>query len=395
MVIIKNGRVVTAEAVLENHDVVVEDRRIAAVEPSSRDGRPPGCEIIDAAGGYVLPGFIDIHSDYIEHVAVPRPTSVMDLHLSLREAERELITHGVTTMYHSLALYDFSEFLPSPIRSPENTRKLIEVIEASHAEARLIRNRFHARFEVDNLGRIEELEGYIRSATVHLVSFMDHTPGQGQYRNMDVYRQTLKAYQGVADSEVERIIRRSQSRPKLTPEQIGSIVRLAREHSIAAASHDDDTLEKLATVKAAGVAISEFPTTLEVARQARADGLHTVAGAPNVLKGGSHSGNLSATDAVLDGSVDILCSDYYPAALLHAVFLLHRRWAVDLPAAVRLVTLNPAKAVLVDDTLGSLTPGKRADILVVDTLEDGFPVVTRALVDGRTVFESRYRGGAT
>jgi alpha-D-ribose 1-methylphosphonate 5-triphosphate diphosphatase len=116
-----------------------------------------------------------------------------------------------------------------------------------------------------------------------------------------------------------------------------------------------------------------------------------VAGAPNVLKGGSHSGNLSATEAVLDGSVDILCSDYYPAALLHAVFLLHRRWDVGLPAAVRLVTLNPAKAVLVDHNVGSLAPGKRADILIVDTLGDGFPVVSRALVDGRTVFESRYR----
>ena len=390
--VITNGKIVTPDEIVTGHELVIADSRIESIRPAGAPTGPNGSsEYIDARGGYVIPGLIDVHADYIEHMAAPRPLSVMDLSLSLREAERELITHGITTMFHSLSMYSFSEFGQSPLRTPENTQRLIELIDTTHRQPHLIRHRFHARFEIDNLDRVEELVSYIKRRVVHLISFMDHTPGQGQYRNLEIYRDTLKSYRNISDDEVDRIITISRSREKLTIDAISELTGLALDHSIAVASHDDDSVEKLDLIESLGTTISEFPTTLEVAREARSRGLHTVAGAPNVLLGGSHSGNLSAAEAILDGAVDVLCSDYYPAALLHAVFFMHRNHGLPLPDMVRLVTRNPAEAVLMGQEYGSLEVGKKADVLVVQQIDDGFPAVTDGVVDGTRVFSTSYR----
>ncbi len=388
--ILTNGRIVTPDAILEGYDLVIRDGAIKALQRTATTSGSDA-EGIDAAGAYILPGLIDIHADYIEHMAAPRPTSIVDFRLALREAERELITHGITTMFHSLSLYDFTEFGSPRIRSPENTRRLIDLIAGFHTDHHILHHCFHARFEIDNLSRIEELEEYIREGRVHLISFMDHTPGQGQYRNLEIYRKTLKGYRNVSDEEVDRIIAHSQGREKLTVEAIGRLTALARDHGIAVASHDDDSLEKLVLVQSFGTTISEFPITLDVAKTAREKGLHTVAGAPNVLMGGSHSGNLSAAEAILAHAVDILCSDYYPAAMLHAPFQMHYRYGLPLPEMVRLVTANPARAVLIDDRTGSLETGKRADVLVVNVLEDRTPAVAHAVVNGEIVYRGIYR----
>jgi alpha-D-ribose 1-methylphosphonate 5-triphosphate diphosphatase len=388
---ITNCSVVTEDEVLEDHEIVVESGRIVALQPSKSESiEDPG--VIDAGGAYLIPGLIDVHADYIEHMAAPRPTAIMDFGLAIREAERELVAHGITTMFHSLAMYDFTEFAPSPMRAPEHTRALIKEIAETQSRPHLIRHRFHARFEVDNLGRVDELKSYITNHTVHLLSFMDHTPGQGQYRDLELYRKTLKAYRNISDDELVRVIEVSQSREKLTLEALSELAALAGEHGIAVASHDDDSIGKLDIVESIGASISEFPITLEVARAARERGLHTVAGAPNVLLGGSHSGNLSAAEAVADGSVDVLCSDYYPAALLHAVFQLHREHGLPLYETVRLVTANPARAVNVGSDLGSIAVGKIADLLIVEQV-DGTPAVRVALVGGNIVYQSNYRDG--
>jgi alpha-D-ribose 1-methylphosphonate 5-triphosphate diphosphatase len=388
--ILTGGRIITPREVVENHALLIRNERIIDLVPAELVSEA-AAEVIDVDGAYIMPGIIDIHADYIEHMAAPRPTSMMDFRLALRESERELITHGVTTMYHSLAIYDFTEFMPSPVRHPDHTRRLIGLIDSTRHSEHLIRHRFHARFEIDNLNRVAELEEYIREGTVHLISFMDHTPGQGQYRNLEIYRKTLKGYRNLSDHEVDAIILKSKSREKLTLHAIAELAQLAAEHGIAVASHDDDSLEKLTLVRGFGATISEFPITLEVALAARELGMHAVAGAPNVLLGGSHSGNLSAAEAVLAGAVDVLCSDYYPASLLHAVFQLHHEQGHYLPDMVNLVTRNPAAAVLADEELGSVEAGKRADLLIVDLLEDGTPAVTGAFVDGVYVYSSVYR----
>jgi len=391
MLIVTNGKIVTEHMILDSRDLLIRDELIVAIVPSGTVEAGPDDEIIDAHGGYVSPGFIDVHSDYIEHMSAPRPSTLMDFSLSLHEFERELIGHGITTMFHSLSIYRKALFSEKPIRNADNVRKFADLIEQSHGRKHLVRHRFHARFELDNLDRTDELMDYIKGKKVHLVSFMDHTPGQGQYRDLEMYRKTLKGYQNLSEDELDDIIKDSQTAKKLTLDAIQELAAAALENGIAIASHDDDTTEKISLIKGLGATISEFPITMEVARDAKEQGLHTIAGAPNILLGGSHAGNLSAAEAVRDGCIDILCSDYYPSAMLHAVFILHEQYGLGLADMFSLVTINPARAVHMDSFTGSIEPGKRADILIIEKIENGFPSVTCAIVDGKRVFTTSYR----
>lgn len=391
MTIIDNGIIVAPEGLLEGWSILLEGDRILGLELTEAANHSSPDERLNAAGAYIMPGFIDIHADYIEHMAAPRPTSLMNFSLALRESERELAAHGITTMFHSLSFYKDGDFGHNPIRRPENTARLMELVHQSHSRQHLIRHRFHARFEIDNTDRVEELTRYLREGKINLLSFMDHTPGQGQFRDLEIYRNTLKGYRSLSESELDALITDIQARERLTIEDIAELAGIAIEHGVAVASHDDDTKEKVALVKAFGTGISEFPITLEIAREARNIGMHTVAGAPNVLLGGSHSGNLSAAEAIRDGAVDILCSDYYPAAILHAIFVMHREHGLPLHELVKLATINAAQAVGMGKDFGSIEAGKKADLLIVDQLEDHFPVVTSVLVDGRLILQTSYR----
>ena len=416
--IIRGGTVVCADRVLPDCDVVVIDGRIAAIEPvgaSDFDAQPDATmgvlPVVDARGAYVVPGLIDIHSDYVENVASPRPSVVMDLSTSLYKADRELVSHGVTTIFHSLSVYGAHVFDHKPIRDFGNVSALIDRVAALRAgEERdhLIRHRLHMRVELDSVDLYDDIESFLRSGKVDLVSFMDHTPGQGQYRDLLVFGDTLKGYRDVSDEDVRDIVRQQQESQKLTYAQITALASVARERGVSIASHDDDSEDKLAFMDGLEATISEFPISLDIARAARASGMHTIAGAPNVMLGHSHSGNLSAREAVQAGAIDVLCSDYYPAALLDAVFTLRDQCGLDIAKAFALVTINPAKAAGIADEVGSIAVGKRADVLLVREISCGegsgehpvagpdsrvartMPVVTRAFVGGRSVFRSHY-----
>ena len=416
--IIRGGTVVCADRVLPDCDVVVIDGRIAAIEPvgaSDFDAQPDATmgvlPVVDARGAYVVPGLIDIHSDYVENVASPRPSVVMDLSTSLYKADRELVSHGVTTIFHSLSVYGAHVFDHKPIREFGNVSALIDRVAALRAgEERdhLIRHRLHMRVELDSVDLYDDIESFLRSGKVDLVSFMDHTPGQGQYRDLLVFGDTLKGYRDVSDEDVRDIVRQQQESQKLTYAQITALASVARERGVSIASHDDDSEDKLAFMDGLEATISEFPISLDIARAARARGMHTIAGAPNVMLGHSHSGNLSAREAVQAGAIDVLCSDYYPAALLDAVFTLRDQCGLDIAKAFALVTINPAKAAGIADEVGSIAVGKRADVLLVREISCGegsgehpvagpdsrvartMPVVTRAFVGGRSVFRSHY-----
>ncbi|AWP27117.1 phosphonate metabolism protein PhnM [Paenibacillus sp. Cedars] len=391
MYLITGGKIITEEAILEGFDLLIAGNRIEKVVKQGEFNPDETIQVIDAEGGYISPGFIDLHSDYIEHMAAPRPTSLMDFHLSVRETEKELITHGITTMYHSLSLFKDTEYAYKPIRETENVKQLIDIIDKTHHSKHLVRHRFHARLEIDNVEEIANLKAFIAEKKVHLLSFMDHTPGQGQYRNLEIYRATVKGYSNKSDEEIAQILERHQQKEKLTIDGIRELAQFAREHQITIASHDDDSLEKLELVQSFGAVISEFPITLEIALKAKENGMFTIAGAPNVLLGGSHSGNLSAPEAIRAGSIDILCSDYYPAALLHAVFEMNRKHGMDLVEMFKLVTLNPAKAIKLDHELGSIREGKTADLLIIEKIEPNFPVITAVFVDGRLIQKTNYR----
>lgn len=397
-----NGMLILPDKLLCGYAMIVQDGIIQKICPelevrSAGRANPenrgiPDMEYIDLRGRYVLPGFIDIHSDYIEGIIQPRPSSMMDFESSIYEAERHLISHGITTIYHSLSLvkekYDFERL---SVRNRENVDRLVKILKVFDHQAHLIHNRFHARYELDNPELFEYLEGLLKEGYVQELSFMDHTPGQGQYRDLEIYTDSLKQWKGIkSDEEFERFIEESRNKPMVTHEMLLKLAGLAADMGIPLASHDDDSTGKLDFIeKEYKVNISEFPITMEVAKKAHDDGLWVVAGAPNVMLGGSHAGNLNAEEAIRAGHVDILCSDYYPPAMLQAVFRLWKNGAVKLFDAVKMVSLNPAKAVKIDEEYGSLEEGKRADILVVNVIE-GHPSVERCYVDGEMVLQFQY-----
>ena len=388
--IIINSSVITATEILHDFAVVVNGDTIEKLIPMSEVRLKDYDKVINAKGGYVTAGFIDIHSDYIEGIIAPRPTTIMDFNIGIKESERILSSHGITTMFHSLSIYKEDLFGHKPVRQPDNVDKLIHAIHRTHTEKHLIRHRMHARFELDALEMLDTIKEHIKEDRIHLLSFMDHTPGQGQYRDIESYRHTMKGYQDLSDDEINAQIAVKKKLSRLSVEEMEELSELARSKGIAVASHDDDTTEKIDFNETLKTAISEFPITMEVAKYAHNKGMLTLAGAPNIMLGGSHSGNLNAKDAIMEDCISILCSDYYPAAMLHSVFKLHREADYPLVEGFKLITLNPAKAVRMDNEIGSIEPGKKADLNIIRLFDD-YPTITECIVNGKVVSQYHYR----
>ena len=388
MIAIKNGRIVQPDRILDGKVLVIDGDRIHSIA----DEIPPADRVIDAHGRYITPGFFDVHSDKIEQFILPRPTAQFDFELALKECERELLHLGITTIYHSFSLLKDELFGKSPLRTRENVEKMAALIRDIHDRNHLIHHRFHLRIEIDNLDAYDIAKAMIEEGLAHEISFMDHSPGQGQYRNLAIYKETIGKYHGREIEELgfEKVLEMQRNKETLSFAQLRELCALAHEKGIAVASHDDDTPEKLEINREIGVDISEFPINLEAAKYARDLGFATVVGAPNILLGGSHSGNMSAAEAIQAGCADILCSDYYPPAILHSIFAMHLKHGVPLPEMVKKATLNPAKAMGLGEAYGSIEPGKKADLLVIGIL-DGYPVITHVLVDGRTTSRVEYR----
>lgn len=383
-----NGKIVLEDRVLENYDIIIENDAIFDICPKETIYQE-AMEIFDAYGGYVTPGFIDVHSDYIEKMAAPRKTSVMDMELAVYEFEKECCTHGITTMFHSVSMLEGE--LSTPMRLPENVKALADIIEKSHSQLHLIHHRFHMRFEIDNLGQFDLMKNYLNQGRVHLISFMDHTPGQGQYRDIEIYKTLyLRDTGNKSEEELDMIVNERMQNQKLTWDKIQEAADIVKARGIAIASHDDDTIEKLDIVQTIGANISEFPITLEVAHEAKKRGMYTVVGAPNILLGGSHSGNLSAREAIEQGCADVLCSDYYPSALLHTIFMMVE-FGQRLEDMVAKVTINPARATKIDKITGSIEKGKKADLLIITELPNKLPAITHVFVDGKLIQKNHYR----
>ncbi len=388
MIAIKNGRIVTPTEIIEGKTILIED---SMIEDICEYKGQADCEI-DAKGQYIIPGFIDVHSDKIEQFILPRPTAQIDFELALKECERELLNLGITTIYHSLSLYKDEFFGKSPLRTKENVRKMADLIRDIHNKSHLIHHRLHLRIEIDNLEAYEIVKTMIEENMVHEISFMNHTPGQGQYNDFEMYQEAVVKYHGkeVEEGGIEAVLDYHRNKEMLSVEQLKELSKLAHERNITVASHDDDTEGKLRMNQEIGVDISEFPITKEAAELAHTMGYYTVVGAPNVLLGGSHSGNLSAAQAIQAQVADIICSDYFPQAILHSIFIMAKQYGCSLPYVVNMATLNPAKAMRIDKKYGSIEVGKKADLLIVDAADD-YPAITHILVDGRATSNVSYR----
>lgn len=387
---IHGGNIVTPTGIIENGTIVIEEGLIVDIRPTSISGI--GSNDFNATGCYVLPGMIDMHSDAIEHEMQPRPTSRFDLEFSYHELERKLVSQGITTIYHSLSMW--GENSTNDFRKNQSVKDIVDRIWNLRKQDHLIHHRIHVRVEMTNESVVPFIEQFIDDGIIDLISFMDHTPGQGQYRNTDVQKKFIMERQKKTEEEVTAMLEERKKRAKIHGDQLQSLADLAYFNGIPLASHDDDTIAKLDMVEKWKGTISEFPVDMEVAVEAKQRGLYVVMGAPNIMLGRSHSGNLSAQDAVKAGVVDILCSDYYPPAMLRAVFFLHKQ-GIELVDAVNMVSLNPAKALHIDDRTGSIEVGKEADLLIVRENRQQSPVIEKVLVRGHVVCQMDYLSAMT
>jgi len=382
--IVRGGRAVLPHEVIEA-DVIAEGGRIAAIGTGFAEWTQPGDTVLNAEGGWVLPGLIDLHCDAIEKETEPRPNTLFPMAMAFMEFEKKLAGHGITTMLHSLSLG-----VGLSLRGEHLVAEMIDLIRACRDEHAMIRHGIHLRYEVSHLTGLALARRLIAEGAIDYLSLMDHAPGIGQYRRPGAFQRYVMKNQGVGPEEVERIVAELAERRGLIDwKALRALTAEARGRGIAVGSHDDDTREAVERSQGFHAAISEFPLNLETAKYATERGMHVCVGAPNVVRGGSHDGNLNAADAVRAGAANILCSDYHPASLLHAIFELHRQ-GVALEAATAMGTLLPAQAIGRGSETGSIEPGKAADLIVVRQWRD-VPLVAATVVDGVIVYEGRYR----
>ena len=374
---ITNATVVTPEGTLSGASIDIADGIIVDIH----EGAATIGKTIDAQGNYVLPGFIDIHSDAIEKSIEPRPNTFFPVNIAAFELDKKLVACGITTIFHSLS---FAE-MEVGLRSNNMAAKIIREIKQYSSRLK-VNTKIHSRFEITDQGALPFLHELIADGKIDLLSIMDHSPGQGQFRDSISFKNYYGRVYAKSDAEMNDIIaRKIKTKETTSLDSVVGLTELCKQHSIPLASHDDDSREKIMWLKEIGVCLSEFPVNIETAAAAHDLGIHVCFGSPNVLRGCSQTGNLSARDAIKAGIGDILCSDYSPMTMLHAVFTLFRDKTLLLHEAVNMASRNPACAVGLSEQTGSLEIGKNADMIVVRS-RNGFAEVLKTFVKGKEVF---------
>ena len=375
--ILTDARIVTRDAVLHG-TLVVHDGRIHDLST----GRSGAAGAIDCGGDYLLPGLVELHTDNLEKHLTPRPGVPWPPEAAILAHDTLVAGCGITTVFDSVAVGD--------VIAGTQRRRSLEVtpIGLAHAirhDMLRAEHFLHMRIEVSEPDARAMFEPFLDDPLVRLVSLMDHTPGQRQYADEAAYRRGYQKRHAVSDAEYERFAEhRKALAAEFSDPHRAWMAALARERGWPLASHDDATEAHVAESLAAGMTIAEFPTTVEAARAAHAGGMKVMMGAPNLVRGRSHSGNVSAMELAELGLVSILSSDYYPHSLLHGAFLLTQPpIAMTLPDAVATVSDTPATAVGLDDR-GRLAPGLRADMIRVRDA-GGLPVVRAVWKEGERV----------
>nr|WP_277350835.1 alpha-D-ribose 1-methylphosphonate 5-triphosphate diphosphatase [Rhodococcus sp. HNM0569] len=390
-----NVRAVLPDRVLDDARVVVRDGLIAAVDT----GR--GRFDVDGAGAFCLPGLVDVHSDGLEKERMPRPGAELPWLFGVMSFEGKLRAAGITTVFHGASFSDREAVATG--RSVGAARELCGAVaewsrpttceNGNNTNVCMVDHRILHRLDVRSRAGLDALREHLAAAvgagdvtpeTPAAVSHEDHTPGIGQYADRTYYERHVAGLHGLtadqAREHVDTIVRTREANLAVRDDAMGWLADRAVHGLARVFGHDPESSAEIADLAARGGHVAEFPTTLDAARAARARDMSVVMGAPNVLRGGSHSGNVSAAELAAEGLVTALASDYLPSSLLGAVFTLAARGAVPLPRAAALVTSGAAAAVGLTDR-GTLAEGLRADLTLV-TYEREMPVVRAVLRDG-------------
>ncbi|KGD98156.1 MULTISPECIES: alpha-D-ribose 1-methylphosphonate 5-triphosphate diphosphatase [Rhizobium/Agrobacterium group] len=377
----------TAELVLTNACIVLEDGTMHGTI-QIRDGRiadiSEGSVRVgeDFEGDYLIPGLVELHTDHLEQHYSPRPGVRWNTTAAIQAHDAQVATSGITTVFDCLRMGADEDggFVRGEMR------EMADAIQAAGRQGRLRSEHFiHLRCEVSADNCMEHFVDFENDPHVRLVSLMDHAPGQRQFQTMDQYTLYYQTKRGLSDEAFAAFVakRQGESARNSGPHR-SAISKVCAERGITVASHDDATLTHVDEAIENGVRLAEFPTSFDAAKASHEAGMSVLMGAPNIVRGKSHSGNIAARDLAERGVLDVLSSDYVPLSLLHAPFVLADEVeGIALPKALAMVTATPARTVGLDDR-GRIATGLRADVVRVHRME-GVPVARAVWREGRRV----------
>jgi len=369
---LENARIVTPEG-MHLGSLTIEDGSIAALNAEA----PRGAARLDVGGDLLLPGLIDLHGDAIEKEVEPRPNAFFPLPVALDAIDRRMAAAGVTTAFHGVSFAE-GELGVRDVAFAETLAR------ALHGFSGVVDHRVHIRYELTDAGSETRVARLIEDGVASLLSFMDHTPGQGQFKDAAAYGAYLARVYAKAEGEIAEKISEKQAEAGNLVARVRRLADHARPRGVALAGHDDEGAERVAFMADVGASISEFPLDLATAQAARAAGLVPLFGAPNVLRGRSQSGALSARDAIAAGLAGALCSDYAPQTMLPALGVLTGEMGLGWPEALDLMAGAPARAVGLADR-GEIALGKRADLIRASD-RGGAPSASTVWVAGAQVY---------
>jgi alpha-D-ribose 1-methylphosphonate 5-triphosphate diphosphatase len=372
--ILTNARIVLADQVMEG-SVEMAGGVITAIGSGSSRG-------VDLEGDFLIPGLVELHTDHLETHYAPRPKVRWHPVAAVQAHDAQIAASGITTVFDAIRVGTDEH---ADMGAAE-LQVLADAVTAGVRAQRLRADHFiHLRCEVSAPDCLEAFEAIMDHPLVRLASLMDHAPGQRQFANPEAYKAYYQGKLKMSDAELaEFIARRSLESITFSDRHRKALAELSHARGIALASHDDATETHVDAALELGISIAEFPTTLEAARASRDAGLAILMGGPNLVRGGSHSGNVSARALAATGLLDIVSSDYIPFSMLQSAFcLVDTVEGISVPEAIGLVTRRPAEAAGLEDR-GEIALGKRADLVQV-RLDDGVPIVRTVWRQGRRV----------
>jgi alpha-D-ribose 1-methylphosphonate 5-triphosphate diphosphatase len=376
--VLANARLVLADEVVAG-SVAISGGVIAAIDTGARV--TPGA--LECGGALVTPGLIELHTDNLERHLKPRPTVVWPHGAAVVAHDGEMASAGITTVFDAVRLGSLKDRSKSSEKFGYARPVVTEIRRLAAAGLLRIDHRLHLRGEICSQTLLGDMDQFSADDRIDIISIMDHTPGQRQFTDIPQYRRYYMGRYGLSDRQMDEFIVFAKGlSAQFGGENLRGLLARAGRLGAVLASHDDTTVEHVAMSAAHGVGFAEFPTTLAAARACHDHGIPVMMGAPNILRDGSHSGNVAAMELAGQGVLDILSSDYAPSALLMGAMKLGRETG-DLPGAVAMVTRNPARAVGLADR-GEIAVGKRADLLTLREI-DGLSVVTGVWSAGRKV----------
>ncbi|MCB9495217.1 MAG: alpha-D-ribose 1-methylphosphonate 5-triphosphate diphosphatase [Desulfobacteraceae bacterium] len=375
-----NARIYDGINFHENGFVLINNGIVEAV---GKNIKLPNADIYhDMKNDLIMPGIIDLHSDAVERCLEMRPGVFFDMEFAIKNLDVRLAAIGVTGFFHAISFGEEK----TDVRTKEISEALVEKISELKPCLR-INHYIHFRYEVSSDSGTSSLEKFIDKKMIDLVSFMDHTPGQGQFRDLEEYKKFYCANYGISDSEaLENAINKQNGR-KDAFARITNVAQRLNELKIPMLSHDDDTCEKIDFLKDLGITASEFPVTEKAAKYAFEKGLDVFMGAPNLLRGKSSNGHLDASRTVESGICTGLLSDYYPESLLQAPFTAGKRSSIPYEKILSLVTSGPGRLLPEGSSKGCIAKNLSADFIVVSDNED-FIRIKKTFVKGNLIYQS-------